>query len=159
MGLPICAKARSSTRIRSAAVLVSLLLATASACVPRFVSSYDEITDRSATELQKKIEGFVHKMVANAGKPEGQYSKNAAFYDEARTDLSAIRVRAKAFDKNERTLTILDQIEGSMNNLEGLHKLGGERGLTAAAGNPALTLLNTEFIALIKFELAKKRGK
>lgn len=140
------------------AVLV-VTWAAASSCKVRLVSDYDEITDQSATELQKKLEGFIHRMVAHAGTQEGSYAQNSAFYDDARTDLSALRVRASAFERNEQTIKQIDLIRSNVDNVEKLHQLGGDRGLRKAVADPALDLLNTQFTALIKLELAKKRGQ
>jgi hypothetical protein len=154
---------RSGTRVirfRHAVMIgLSLLLMAAPGCKVKLISDYDDITDRSATELQKKVEGFVHKMVASAGTTEGVYSRNAAFYDDARTDLSAIRVRASAMDKNNLTLQELDLIQSNLTDLEKLHQLGGDQGLRKVVADPALAALNTQFTALIKLELAKKRGR
>ncbi len=142
------------------AVLLAVLILTSGAgCKVRLISDYDEITDTSATQLQKKVEGFVHKMVSLAGTPAGTFTQNAAFYDEARTDLSAIRVRAKAFEKNDLTIQEIDLVQKGIDDLQALHKIGGDRGLRSAVADPALSALNTQFTALIKLELAKKRGQ
>lgn len=151
-------KIQSRLRTGPAMVMLPLLLIAASSCKVRLISDYDDITDRSATELQKKVEGFVHKMVASAGTPEGSYARNVVFYDDARTDLSAIRVRANAFEKNKFTLEEINLIQANLDNLEKLHKIGGDRGLRKEVADPALDALNTQFTALIKLELAKKRG-
>jgi hypothetical protein len=141
------------------ALLTLILLATAACTHVQLVSNYDEITDQSATELQKKIESFVHKMEATAGTPAGTYSSNAAVYDDFRTDLSSLEIRARAFDLNSGTIKIIESIRTNVDNLENLHKTGGARGLRKEIAEPALSALNIQFTALIKAELAKKRGQ
>jgi hypothetical protein len=141
------------------AVVLLCIAVTTLACAPRLISDYDEVTDRSATELQKKVEGFIHQMVARAGTPNGTYTANTAFYDEARTDVSALRVRANAFDKNSLTVEQINLIQNNLDNLERLHQLGGQRGLRKEVADPALALLNSQFTGLIKLEVAKKRGQ
>jgi hypothetical protein len=74
----------------------------------KLVADYDQQTDQSVSELQRKCETFLTYLERNAGKPEAQYDANKKFYDGARIDLSAIRVRAAAIPKNELTLRQLD---------------------------------------------------
>ena len=88
-----------------------VLLASASACKVKLISDYDEVIDHSATELQKRVEGFVHNMEGAAGTPNGTYNANKAFYDDVRTDISALRVRAMAVSNNSLTLQEIDGIE------------------------------------------------
>jgi len=78
-----------------------------------FITEYDEQIDRSATELQTRIETFLIKMERVAGTPEGEYRNNEDFYDEVLGTLNAMRERALAVDeeKNKQTLGIIDTIE------------------------------------------------
>jgi len=136
-----------------------VLLASASACKVKLISDYDEVIDHSATELQKRVEGFVHNMEGAAGTPNGTYNANKAFYDDVRTDISALRVRAMAVSNNSLTLQEIDGIEKNIEKLRQLHDMGGANGLRPAVAEPALSALNVQFVALLKLELAKKRGE
>jgi hypothetical protein len=137
---------------------LALVLILALGCKVKLISDYDDVTDRAVTELQRKVEGFVHRMESSAGTPAGEYAQNKPFYIDARTDVGAIQVRARAIDHNERTLQSLDHLKIGIDHLEQLHRSAGTRGLTEALAEPALAALNTQFTAIIKLELAKKRS-
>jgi hypothetical protein len=145
---------------RLAAQLLLVVLSAASlGCTVRMLSEYDEITDQTATELQKKVEGFVTKMAAVAGTPAGEYARNAEFYDEAMIDARSLKTRASVFPKNDLTVQHAELIEQNLANLRNLHRLGGSAGLRPVVATPALSALNQQFAALIKLEIAKRRGK
>ncbi|MBI2486322.1 MAG: hypothetical protein HYW01_05060 [Deltaproteobacteria bacterium] len=110
---------------RSFSYFVTLMLILAvTGCSVKFVADYDEVTDKSVTELQRKVERFLVDIQRKVGTDEAAYSKHTGFYDEVRVDLSAIRVRAAAREKNEITLEQLDLIQKNLDNLEKLHELG-----------------------------------
>jgi hypothetical protein len=140
-------------------VMVAILTVVMSACSVRFISDYDETTDRSVTELQRKVETFLVKMENTAGTSEGEYVNNKAFYDDVKVALSAMRVRAAAMPKNELTVQSIDLIEENIENLRQLHERRGEKGLSKALVEPIRTAINAQFTAILKLEFAKKRGE
>lgn len=125
----------------------------------RVLSEYDEVTDQAATALQKKVEGFVIKMMAASGTPAGEYARNADFYDEVLIDARSIKMRAGLIPKNDLTVQHALGIEHNIENLRNLHRMGGSSGLRPAVAVPALSALNQQFEALIRLEIAKRRGK
>ena len=127
-------------------------------CSVKFISDYDEVTDRSVIELQKRVETFLVKMEGVAGTSAGEYANNRAFYDETKVALSGMRVRAAAIPKNELTMQAVALIEENIENLRQLHERRGEKGLSKLLVEPIRTALNTQFTAIMKLELAKKRG-
>ncbi|MBI4634082.1 MAG: hypothetical protein HY742_09360 [Deltaproteobacteria bacterium] len=137
--------------------LASLLLVVALAgCASiRLIADYDEQIDKSVSELQRKCETFLTGLERNVGKPEAGHDTNTKFYDEAKVDLSAIRVRAAAISKNEITLKQLDLLADSLDKLEQLHK----GGLRREQIKPLRSAFNASFTAILKLELAKKRGE
>ena len=151
---------RHKTSLREPNILMGLacvLLAVAlSGCTNiRLIADYDDQIDKSVTELQRKCETFLTGLERNAGQPEAQYGANAKFYDEAKVDLSAIRMRAAAIPKNDITLKQLDLLADNLDNLEKLHKIG----LPREQIKPLRSAFNTGFTAILKLELAKKRGE
>jgi hypothetical protein len=136
-------------------VCVALSLAAAAGCTPvRLIADYDAQTDRAVTELQREVEGFLTRLERTAGTPEGEYAGNEEFYDQARVDLSAIRVRAASRARNELQLQQLDLLQQSLNNLEALHRLGISREQIP----PLRTAFNSSFTSILRLELAKRRG-
>jgi hypothetical protein len=154
---PMTQRARHSWLI--APLLVVVLGATSVGCMVRILSEYDEVTDQSATALQKKVEAFVIKMMAVSGTPAGEYARNADFYDEALIDARSIKMRASLIPKNDLTVQHAQAIEQNIENLRNLHRLGGGSGLRPAVAVPALSALNQQFEAVIRLEIAKRRGK
>lgn len=126
-----------------------------SGCTIKLVSDYDENTDKAVTQLQKDLETFFVTVASQTGKPACQYDNHKKFYQDSAVAISAIEVRAKALDKNEITVEQVGLLKDSLNSLEQLHKLG------CFTGNQVANLrdsFNTSITAILKLELAKKRG-
>lgn len=129
------------------------------ACTVHFVSDYDEVTDRTITDLQARAEAFVLKMADAAGSPAGTYDSNKAFYTEAKATILTMQSRAAAIPQNVSTVEQLKKLEESIDELAELHREAGDDGLTADVVGPTHAALNVQFGAIIKHELDKKRGK
>lgn len=127
-----------------------------SGCAIKLISSYDETTDKTVTALQKKTEAHLVALEAVEGLPECTYEKHRRFYDEAKVDVSAIVVRAAAIPKNEITTEQTALLSRSLESLEKLHKVAC---LTKDQITPLRTQFNSSFTAILKLELAKRRGE
>lgn len=136
--------------------ITTVLIFAVTGCSVKFVADYDEVTDKSVTELQREVEGFLVDIQRKVGTDRAAYSNHSEFYDEVRVDLSAISVRAAAREKNEITIEQLDLIQKNLDNLEKLHELGFS---SAEEIEPLRKAFNASFTAILKFELAKKRGE
>jgi hypothetical protein len=135
---------------------VSLMILVMSGCVSvRLVADYDEQVDAAVTQFQRKMEHFLVSLERNIGKDEASYAHNTRFYDDLRVDLSSMRVRAAAIPDNDITTQQLALLSNSVTTLEKLHRLG----ISANDIPPIRTALNTSCTAILKLELAKKRGK
>jgi hypothetical protein len=126
-----------------------------SACTVKLVSSYDEATDKAVTDLQRKVETFLVDLGSQARSPKCGYNNHKAFYRDVKIDLSAIEVRAAALSQNDLTVEQLRLLEDSLNKLEQLHKIGCP---STEQLNALRTAFNSSFTAILKLELAKKRG-
>ena len=136
--------------------LLALLPLLFASCSVLFVSPYDEVTDRAATELVTKTEIFIVRYAATTdetghivrrGKP---YDAEAAtFYTEARGATAAMLLRSEQKDKNEEEVQILRNLSTRYDQLEASHRLGSIT-KTSAAG-----LLRT-LRALVQVQLTKK---
>ncbi|MFQ5847954.1 MAG: hypothetical protein ACE5IQ_09860 [Candidatus Methylomirabilales bacterium] len=146
-------------RVRFALVMFSLLTLVVSGCSVKFISDYDEVTDKSATALHKNVERFLLKMEATAGSSAGTYRKNKTFYDEAKVALSSMRMRAKAIPNNRLTVQHIELLEKNIDALRTLHEKRGPKGLAKPLVDPVRDALDAQFTAIIKLELAKKRGE
>ena len=140
---------------------------TASGCAVKYISSYDELTDKNVTQLQRKTESFLIDLGTKDGLPECSYQNNANFYTETKVDLSAIEVRAKAIPQNDTTVKQLFLLNESLNLLEKLHKLKDKKSQSSGELRcfspdellPTRNALNSSFTAILKLEFAKKRGE
>ena len=138
---------------------VPILYLVISACTVHFVSDYDELTDRTVTELQTRVEVFLVSMSQTAGTPSGTYNSNREFYNENKAILATLTARNSAIPQNQSTIDQLKLLGENLDTLASLHKEGGEQGLTAEVAEPIHAMLDVQFRAIIKHELDKKRGK
>ena len=135
--------------------VVALLLA---GCSVQFVSKYDERTDQAVTALQKKVEGFLVKLEQDDGLPECVHAHHKDFYSEAKIDVSSIQVRADSLALNSVTARQIHEVSNELSLLEALHKVKPSgKCITREELGPIRTAFNSTFIAILKFELAKKR--
>ncbi len=145
-------------------VILAALLVLAG-CQVQFISDYDEQTDHAATALQQKIEDFLLRMQAasESDLPEARalrpFEANQDFYREVEVDLSSMRLRAEAIPQNNLTIEQIGLLEQSMQSMRQLHIEAGDRGLRRVVVIPLRTGINTQLGAIIKLELAKKRGE
>jgi hypothetical protein len=138
----------------ASALLVTLLML--SACSIRLISAYDETTDKAVTALQNKTETHFVALESLEGRPGCEYEKSKVFYDQAKVDISAIEVRAAAIPKNEIT-TLQAQLLAQ--NLEALRKLHKISCLSVWQIDPLRIQFNSSYTAILKEELAKRRGE
>lgn len=147
---------RSTRPHPSVGIAVLMVAVVISGCSIKLISSYDETTDKTVTALQKKTEAHLVALEAVEGLPECKYEKHKQFYDEAKVEVSAIAVRAAAIPKNEITTDQANLLSGSLESLEKLHKIAC---LTKDQIKPLRTQFNSSFTAILKLELAKRRGE
>jgi hypothetical protein len=135
------------------------LMAAWVACGPvRFVSPYDEAIDRGASEIHTRVVAFVERMTTLAGKPEGTYAANAGFYIDLKASLSTLKLRAEAQGKNEVTVALVGELATNVENLRKLHEMSKDAGLAPVLASPALSAIDVNCAAVVKFEVAKRRG-
>lgn len=125
----------------------------------KLVGDYDEQVDKGVTQLQKEVETFLVKLEASAVNPSDtvqSYDNNKKFYDDTKIEISGLRVRADAMERNSITVRMLDQLSKSISHLEQMHREGLKK---AEIDQSIRGALNSEFTAILTFELAKKRGE
>jgi hypothetical protein len=113
----------------------------------------------TVTQLQKDGETFLVKLEATAEKPADKvesYDKNKKFYEDTKVALSGLRVRADSMERNSITVRMLDRLSNNIGRLETMHR----DGLAKAEVDQSIRgALNSQFTAILTFELAKKRGE
>ena len=135
--------------------VIFLVFATACASI-QLVSDYDAETDKALTALQRKIETLFVKLESRAGTEAAKYDKFTAFYEDVQVDLSALEMRNAIRPKNDLTIKQIGLLKDSINKMEELHKIGIS---APEMVQPIRDTINTSLRAMLKLELAKKRGE
>lgn len=135
--------------------IVILLCAFAQGCKVTMVSAYDEKTDNAVTQFQKDLETFFVSVEGQSEAAGCDFNSHKDFYDKATVDIRAMKLRASSMEKNQITIDQLNLLDNSFTNLKDLHAI-------ACLGNGQIVALRSSFnshiTAILKFELAKKRG-
>lgn len=133
-----------------------LLLCLSSCLSVRFVSEYDEITDKAVTSLQHDVSKFLVKLEADVGTPDAVYEHYKKTYQEFRVSLRDLKIRTDAMDHNTILQQQLEALTQMVASTEKLH----QSGFTDLAQVIALEQpFNSAFVAMNKFLIAQKRGK
>lgn len=127
-----------------------------SGCSITLISSYDEKIDNAVTALQKDFETFFVTVEGQAGLPECIYDNHLKFYQDSKVAISAIEVRARAIAKNLITVEQVGLLKSSLESLEKLHKIDC---FTPGQVDNLRNSINSSITAILKLELAKKRGE
>lgn len=139
-----------------AAVLMTIMMLIQSCTSIRLISDYDEITDKTITQVQEKVSEYFVTLERTVGSEEGNYQHFTETFDSIKVDLNTLAVRAAAFDKNRIVQEQVSELKSMITNLGELHKLGFE---TYDQIKPLRQPFNTAFTAIIKLQLALKRGE
>jgi hypothetical protein len=138
------------------AVLALVSCLAAAGCITvRLIADYDEQIDKGVTAFQKAMESHLTTLESKIGTPDAEYPNYAQFYREIKVDLSALRVRAAAQANNEITVAQVDLLTTNVRLLEEAHK----GGLKENDIPPIRSAFNVGATAILKLELAKKRGE
>jgi hypothetical protein len=121
----------------------------------RLISEYDEISDKAVTSMQDKVSKFFVKQERELNTEAGKYAANIAFYDEVKADLNNLSIRANA-TQNQIFLQQVKLLTENIGSTEKLHQLGFKKVEQIAAIKENF---NSAFTAIIKLQLALKRGE
>jgi hypothetical protein len=124
-------------------------------CKVTMVSSYDEKTDNAITQFQKDLETFFVSVEGTYRQDGCEITNHRSFYDEAIVDLRSIKLRASSMENNEITIEQLGLLSNSFDNLKKLHEIDC---LNDSQIDSLRSSFNSHLVAILKFELAKKRG-
>lgn len=136
-------------------LVVSLLSLALNGCVSvKVVAEYDEQTDVTVTQIQRKMEQMLLILERGSGKESAAYTNYIKFYDDLKVDISAARVRAAAIPDNEYVYQQLGFMDLNVLNLERSHQFG-----ISVEDIPLIrTTFNGLCTSIIRLELRKKRG-
>ncbi|MDF2187432.1 hypothetical protein [Paraflavitalea sp. CAU 1676] len=135
-------------------LLLSVLLFTA--CKVTLLSAYDDVTDKTLSEMQQSTTTFFVKHEANPGSQDLSYNNSLPFYEGLRVKSRTVRIRNNAIEKNKIMINMLDLLDENVNLMDSLHK-GKPNGLLSKSD---VTLLKgafeSQYTAMFKFIMALK---
>lgn len=140
-----------------ATVFSLLALLILSGCAAQYVSRYDAATEAGITTLQRDVEELLQILqrdANNPGSPEVDHRTYESIFAALKLEATLLHTRAQAIDLNSITSQQCAELIGWIDNLQLLHKSG--------IGSPAILIVPRRqaeqiFVAMLKFELAKKR--
>ncbi len=141
-----------SRRGKLATLIAGLLLAVLAGCMASVAPRDPSIADGLAG-LQSRTGRFFDQLQLVIGTPEADWVRHAGWYEETRTGIAALRVRASAFGAlNDPTLDALALLDQSVAELETAHA----EGLSGAEIPVLRTLFDSQLRMLIQLEAAKQ---
>ncbi len=149
----------TATHAISPAILILLLLASLAGllgCTVQLISSYDDVLDKDVTALQEKTETFLNQMEADAGTPAAAYSANRDFYIKSSASLRTMATRAVSQPKSKIVVEQVESLQKTFDDMQQLHKLDGDKGLTPANLANIRSAMESEFTSILTLQLALK---
>jgi hypothetical protein len=142
-----------SRRGKLTAIFAALVLALLSGCASSVVPHDEDLADGLAG-LQSSTGWFFDQLQQVTGTPDADWVHHAAWYEETRSEIAALPVRASATGAtNDPTLLALVLLDQSVAELETAHAAG-----LSAAEIPVLrTLFDSQLRMLIQLETARQR--
>jgi hypothetical protein len=144
---------RATRTVLALTVCVVMLLA--GCYTAQFVADYDPQIDQGITDFQRRMEKHLVTLERGVGTPAAAYARHADFYPDVSVDLMILRARAGLAPRNEITIQQIDLLVKNVQLLEKMHQAG----IAANDLPPLRAAFSTACTAIIKFELAKKRGE
>ncbi|HOI29605.1 MAG TPA: hypothetical protein PLZ15_07550 [Melioribacteraceae bacterium] len=147
---------RSSGVLIFRTAMVLLFILQFGACTLKLISDYDRQTDEAVVSLHKQIESLLIKIDKAIGSSKAAYSNFEKYYDDIRTELASLQLRAKTRPLNELQVTQLINISNQLDILEKAHK--SPEGIIKEEIPIIRGAFNQAIEAILKLEIAKKRG-
>ncbi|WP_276485292.1 hypothetical protein [Paraflavitalea pollutisoli] len=143
-----------TVRKLTSVLLLSVLFFTA--CKVTLLSAYDEVTDKTLSEMQQSTTAFFVKHESNPQSPDLAYNKSEPFYEGLKVKSRTIRIRNNAIEKNKIMIDMLDLLDRNINLMDSLHK-GKPNGLLSTNDVTLLkSAFETQYTAMFKFIMALK---
>ena len=134
-------------------LLLQILLLSGGCFSVQLVSNYDEKFDEGLTALQKKAIKFLVKLERICQEPEGAYEKHRDWYDDLKTDLAVLQIRADARALNHLTSEQMRLLADSFQKMEAQHRAG----FTPLVVSATRQTITAQFTSIFKLEVSKKR--
>ena len=142
-----------SRRGKLVILIAAITLALLAGCASR-IAPHDPSIAAGLADLQSSTGRFFDQLQQVIGTPDADWQCHAAWYEDTRAEIAALRIRASASGAmNDPTLDALELLDQSVDRLEEAHAHG-----FAAAEIPVLrTLFDSQLRMLGQLEAAKQR--
>lgn len=134
--------------------LLSIFLFTA--CKVTLLSAYDEVTDKTLTEMQQSTTTFFVKHETNPGSQDLSYTNSHPFYEGLRVKSRTVRIRNNAIEKNRIMINMLDLLDENISLMDSLHKQKPNGLLSKSDVTLLKSAFETQYTAIFKFIMALK---
>jgi hypothetical protein len=141
-------------------LIISVFLLVLTACKITLLAPYDEITDKTITEMQEMTSAFFVAVESEPGNTAMKYENQKQFYQKLKVKAATVRIRNNAIDKNKVMVSMIKELEANIGRLEQLHK-GKVNGLLIPEEVSLLKdAFESQYGAIINFLMAlKQRAK
>jgi hypothetical protein len=120
----------------------------------KLVADYDEAVDKQVTEIYRNISTYMQDL-ANTPQVSGTDSiARTTKYNSIQLDISTIKLRASAKEKNSQQIQQVELLADSWNKIGELQKLAPSKDMILSAQSG----LEITLTAILKLELIKKRS-
>ena len=120
------------------------------------ISPYDSSADKAITKLHKRTAEFFAETAKATDEPGCGYSHHLPFYQNSKVSMSSLLVRARAMADNSLTVSQLELLSSSYENLAQLHRLDC---FTLVQVSELWASFDASFSAILRLELAKKYAR
>lgn len=138
---------------------VAVAVASLPACQVQWVSQYDEVTDRTVTAYQQKMNTYFEQL-KEKGWPECSYAASMEFYPAASSDAIAILTRTQSLPKNDQTVRQAEALKNNLYEVRRTHKESDadEECLSGPYVSKSQDFMNQIVRAILWLEHGKKRS-
>lgn len=131
-----------------------------SSCKVTLLAPYDEITDKTVTEMQEMTSAFFVAIESDPENAAMKYENQKQFYQKVKVKAATVRIRNNAIDKNKIMVEMITELETNINRLENLHKAKANGLLIPEEVKLLKSAFETQYGAIIYFLMAlKQRAK
>ena len=120
----------------------------------KLIADYDEAVDKQVTEIYRNISIYMQDLV-NTPQVSGTDSiARTTKYNSIQLDISTIKLRASAKEKNSQQIQQVELLADSWNKIGELQKLSPTKDMVQSAQSG----LEITLTAILRLEIAKKRS-
>jgi hypothetical protein len=121
------------------------------------IAPYDQTTDQSLTDIQKRVDGHIAAMKQVPPGPATQ----PGFYDGIENDLHVLVIRNESRPQNDASMQVevkmFEQLAGQVNDLKKLERISTTRPAPASLWDDAQRSFDTSVKSILTLELQRKK--